>query len=106
MAKNIQLTEVAESAHKTYAPVEIGDGITISATRDIKDDKFQVEGNVEKEGKNIGRYVFSEEQGRMFVNIQIDGISRNTSRDIADTINSMILQLVPEAEAEAEATGE
>lgn len=92
----ITLTEIAESAHKAYAPVEVGNGISVSAVRDIKNEKYHVEGSIDKAGKNIGRYVMSEEQGRMFINVQLDGLDRNDGRNIVDTISSLILQLIPE----------
>ena len=98
--KEIQLTEITESAHKAYAPVEIGEDININAVRDIKDEKYAVEGGIDQKGKNIGRYVFNEDQGRIFMNVEIDGLSRNSSREIVETVSALILQLIPASETD------
>lgn len=101
--KEIELNEITESAHKDYAPVELSNGITISASRDVKDDTYLVEGTIKKGQKDIGRFVMDEEHGRLFVNVNSDDLPRNSKREIVETISAIILQLVPEETAEESA---
>lgn len=96
--KEIELTEKSNSAHKEFDPVSCGEDVTIDAVRDIKDEKYSVEGNINRKNKNLGRYVFDETNGRVFINVDTSDLKRNTSRDIVETVASLILQLVPEAE--------
>ena len=87
--KEIELNEITESAHKDYAPVELSNGISVSASRDVKDDTYLV--------------VMDEEHGRLFVNVNSDDLPRNSKREIVETISAIILQLVPEETAEESA---
>ena len=94
--KEITLTEKTQSAHMDFAPVEISEGITIEASRDIHDDSYVVEGNLKKNGKDFGRFVLNENQGRYFVNAPLDDLKRNTKREIVETVAAIILNLIPE----------
>jgi len=99
--KEIELVETTQSAHKDYEPVELNNGISVTSSRDVRNDTYTVEGNVQKGGKDIGRYVFDEVNGRMFVNVNADDLSRNDKREVIETIASIMLQLVPAEVAEA-----
>lgn len=96
--KEIDLVEKVESAHKEYDPVVISEGVSITSVRDIKDGVVSVEGNVNRNGKNIGRYVYNEEQGRLFVNVTLEDMERTTMLDITETITAIVMKLVPKQE--------
>ena len=96
--KEIELREKVESAHKEYDPIEIGEGVSVDATRDVVNGSYVVEGNITKNDNNIGRFTMNEKQSRLFVNLTCDGLKRNTIRDTAETITSIMLQLIPAEE--------
>lgn len=101
--KEIELIEKNESAHKEYDTLQISEGIGISASRDIKDGVVSIEGNIVRSNKNIGRFVFSESQGRLFVNCEVEDMLRSTRLEIVETVTSIITQLTPAEEEEAAA---
>ena len=98
--KEIALEEKNKSAHKDYDPVELSENVKVEVASDAVGDNLSVEGAVTRNEKNIGRYVLNESQTRLFVNVNIDGLKRNTAREITETIASIILQLIPEEQEE------
>lgn len=100
--KKIVLKEKNQSAHKDFDPVEISEGVTIEILHDIHNDNYVVEGNLNKNGKDFGRFALNENQGRYFVNIPLDGLKRNTKREIVEAVTAIMLNLIPE-ETEEEA---
>lgn len=96
--KEIQLEEKNKSAHKDYDPVELSENVKIEVSSDVAGDNLSVEGTVSRNNKGIGRFVLNEGQGRMFINVNLDDLKRNTEREIAETIASIILQLIPAEE--------
>lgn len=98
--KEIELTGKTQSEHNEFAPVEISENITIEVSRDIRDESYVVEGNLKRNGKDAGRFVVNEDQGRFFVNIPIEDVNRNTKREIVETIAAIVLNLLPEEAAE------
>ena len=103
--KEIELTEKTQSAHMDYAPVEIGENISIEASRDIRDGKYVAEGYLKRNGKEVGRFVVNEnenQKSRFFVNVNnLDDVSRNTLRNIIESIAFIALNLIPEESVEA-----
>lgn len=104
--KEIEMIEKVESAHIEYEPVSISEGINISATRDINGGVVAIEGNITRNGKNLGRYVFNEGQNRFFVNADIDDMKRSTKLEIAETIAALITKLTPEEAPEEDSEEE
>lgn len=93
----INLHEKSQSAHQDYDPIVLSENVKIEASRDIIGSSYAVEGTIEIGGKKNGRFVFNENQGRLFVNCPLDDLKRNTRREIIETVASLILTLVPEA---------
>lgn len=102
--KEFELTEKTNNAHKEYDPVSCGEDVKIGVVRDIKNEKYNVEGNIDRKTKNIGRYSYDEsnEHSHLFVNVDLSDLKRSTAREITEAVASLILQLIPVAEAEAE----
>lgn len=101
--KEIELTERTQSAHMDYAPVEISENISIEASRDIHDGKYVVEGYLKRNNKELGRFLVNENQNRFFVNVNnLDEVSRNTMREIIESIAVIVLNLVPEETVDSE----
>ena len=96
----INLEEKNKSAHNDFNPVELSEGITIEPSRDVKNGNYAVEGNVIRNEKNIGRFVYDETGNRIFINVSADDIARNTRRAIVESVSDIILSLVPEDPAE------
>lgn len=99
--KEIAMTEKSQSAHASFAPMEISEGITIEATRDIKDGSYAVEIDVKQGEKSLGRLSVNESQGKFYVNVNTSDLKRNTRRELAETLAGILLNLIPE-EKEAE----
>lgn len=111
--KEFELTEKTNNAHKEYDPVSCGEDVSIGVVRDIKNESYSVDGNIDRKGRNIGRYVYDEQTKRVFFNCDTSDIKRSTAREIIESVTSLILQLIPEndveeveVEAEAEAPAE
>ena len=100
--KEIALKKRNKSAHEDYDPVELSENVMVEVDSNAVGDNLSVEGAVTRNEKNIGRYVLNESQTRLFVNVNIDGLKRNTAREIIETIASLILQLIPEEQEENE----
>lgn len=101
--KEFELTEKTNNAHKEYDPVSCGEDVSIGIIRDINDEKYKVEGNIDRKNKNIGRYVFEEgkNKGRLFINVDTSDLKRSTAREITEAVASLILQLIPETDPDA-----
>ena len=92
----IQLTQKTEREHKEYDPITLSENVTMSVTRDQDAGLITVEMEITKEDAKPSRIMFSERQGRMFWNLNTDGMSRNTVREIVEVASQLILDLVPE----------
>ena len=99
MAK-INLEEKNKSAHNDFNPVELSENVSVEPSRDVKNGYYAVEGNIMRNEKNIGRFVYDETGNRLFVNVSIDDLSRNTRRSIVEAVADIILGLVPEETTE------
>ena len=101
--KEFELTEKTNNAHKEYDPVSCGEDVSIGIIRDINDEKYKVEGNIDRKNKNIGRYAFEEgeNKGRLFINVDTSDLKRSTAREITEAVASLILQLIPETDPDA-----
>lgn len=95
--KEIEVVQKNRSAHEEYDPIVLSENVKIEYTRDVVGTDHTVEGSIEIGGKKNGRFVMSENQGRLFINCPIEDVKRNTRREILETVASLILTLVPEA---------
>ena len=94
----INLTKKSQSSHEDFE-TKVSENVTIEVSSDVKDGKRTVEGTIHVgEKENVGRFVMSESQGRLFVNMPTDNIDRKEVRGIVAAISDIILQIIPEEE--------
>ena len=98
--KEIDLVGKAASTHEEYQPVNLAEGVSITAICDVRDGVVSVEGTIDRNGKNLGRYTYNEDQNRMFINYATDDLERTTKLDILETVSSLINKIVSEVPVE------
>lgn len=93
--KEIELSEKSNNTYVDFEPVEIGENISISSSRSIRNGSYVIEGNVNNGENSIGRFVMDDRDGRLFVNVKLDGLEQSTKSEIVETISAIIVKLIP-----------
>lgn len=93
--KEIELSEKSNNTHVDFEPVEIGENISISSSRSIRNGSYVIEGNVNNGENSIGRFVMDDRDGRLFVNVKLDGLEQSTKSEIVETISAILVKLIP-----------
>ena len=93
--KEIQLSEKSNNTHVDFAPVEIGENISIAASRSVRNGNYVIEGNINQGEDSIGRFVMDDRDGRLFMNVKLDGLDHPTKSEIVETVSAIIVQLIP-----------
>lgn len=102
-----QLEEKKKSAHKDYDPIVLSENLKINVFSDVVDNKISVEGTLKNGDKIVGRFTFNdnENQNRLFANVNLENMKRNTAREVTEAIASIIMQLVPAEDDSEENAG-
>lgn len=95
MAK-IELTRKNAREHQDFEPVDLGGGIVLDALMDKDGDMLNIEIEVSKNGRNVGRMAMNDERATLFVNLNTDTLTRNEKRSIMEAMTDMLLNLAPE----------
>lgn len=98
--KEIELSEKNNNAYVDYAPVEVGENVTVESSRGNKNGSIVIDGTVKRSDDGIGRFVMDDKDGRLFVNVKVDGLKYATKRGIMETVAAIIMQLLPKDAAE------
>lgn len=101
----IELKRKTEREHKEYDPIVLSDSVVITVTRDINAGAITVEGEAYQGEKRLGRFMWSEQQKRIFFNFETDGVKRNTLRELMDALTQVCLELVTPEEDDNQAAG-
>ena len=96
----IQLTQKTEREHKEYDPIMLNDNVVVKVSRDVNAGVITIEGEATQGEKNLGRILWSEQQSRIFFNLNIDGVKRNTVRELMDALSQVCQELVTPEEEE------
>lgn len=98
--KEIQLSEKKNSSLMEFEPVTVGEGITIESRRSIQDGNCVIDGTINSDGKNIGRFTMNDKEDRLFVNVKTDKLDHATKCELVEAVASIIVQLTPADEEE------
>ncbi len=93
--EELKLKQKKENISQSYEPIEVGEGLTIVANKNVNEGKRLLTCDLKKDGKDIGRASWNDDAKRFFLQVYpMDELDESQVTDLAGTMLQCLVQML------------